>query len=341
MNYKDFMKTVKTENFAPVYLFQGVETFIGQLLISNVIEKLFTPGFEVFNYNLFKEKETTAGEIIQTCNTVPLGSAKRLVVVQEEVEIFERNGESDIREFSAYLKDPSPDTILIFTLVKGDKRRKIYQTIASRSELVNLDKLNEGDLTNWIAARIKKEKKSIQRVALKKLIHHLNYLENKEMTITAVDNEVQQLVNYVGESTEITLDDVQTIMPMGIEENIFKMLDFSFQGRVAEAIAISRELLSKGESPFGMLGLIVRQIRLLLMTKLMLEEGSGIAAIAKATGVPQFVAEKNRRACANRPTSLFFKNFFFIQELDIKMKTGGIEAEKGIEWALLNMKRDR
>ncbi len=340
MNYKDFMKTIKTENFAPVYLFYGVEMFIGELLIDNVIDKMISPGFEVFNYNLLKDREITAKEIVQTCNTMPLGSAKRIVVVKEEVGIFERHAEADIQELSAYLKDPSPSTVLIFTLVKGDKRRKIYQTIASKSVLVELDKLNERDLTSWIAARIKKENKTIQRVALKKLIHHLRYLENKEMTITAVDNEVQQLVNYVGDEGEITVEDVETIIPMGIEENIFKMLDFSLQGRIAEAIAISRELMSKGESPFGMLGLIVRQIRLLLMTKLLLKEGATLANIAKTTGVPQFVAEKNRRACADRPLSLFLKNYFFVQELDIKMKTGGIEAEKGIEWAILNMKRD-
>ena len=140
MNYKDFMKTIKTENFAPVYLFYGVEMFIGELLIDNVIDKMISPGFEVFNYNLLKDREITAKEIVQTCNTMPLGSAKRIVVVKEEVGIFERHAEADIQELSAYLKDPSPSTVLIFTHDKGDKRRKNYQTIASKSVLEELDK---------------------------------------------------------------------------------------------------------------------------------------------------------------------------------------------------------
>lgn len=337
MNYKEFLKLIKTENFASAYLFYGEETFIGKLLIDNVIEQLFAPGFEVFNYNLFKDKETTAGDIVQACNTLPLGATVRLVVVQEEVGVFERNTEADHKVFSAYFKDPAPHTLLIFTLTKGDKRKKIYQTLSEKCVTVRLDKLSETDLTNWIAARIKKENKRIDKVTLKKLVWRLKYLENKEMTITAVDNKVQQLINYSGDNNVITMEDVQKTIPSGIEENIFKMLDYSLQGKAAEAIAVSKELIAKGESPFGMLGLVVRQIRLMLMTKLLLEEGIGVAAIAKTSGVPQYVAEKNCRSVANKPLSLLLNNFFFIQDLDIKMKTGGIEAEKGIEWALLNL----
>jgi len=123
---------------------------------------------------------------------------------------------------------------------------------------------------------------------------------------------------------------VQTLTPAGGEAIIWDMVDAMGQrrGPVAQR-ELHRLLLS--EEPLRILSMIVRQYRLLLQAREMLDERASEADISKALGLHSFPTGK---ICAQaRHFSLGDLEQIYRRLLDyeVEIKTGRIEAEAALD----------
>ena len=145
------------------------------------------------------------------------------------------------------------------------------------------------------------------------------------------DSELCKLVAYVNDERAISEDDVAALTPYVPEANVFEMVDALATGNGARALELIQQSLHDDpkDPGFRLFALIVRQFRLLLMTRDHLAQGGGTQAIAKAVGVPPFAAGKLARQARRFSVEQLDAILRHLQRVDQDMKTGRDPATAG------------
>ena len=104
--------------------------------------------------------------------------------------------------------------------------------------------------------------------------------------------EILKLLTYVDFNRPVETDDVLALtLSGGGQADVFTMIDALATGSAHEA---SRQLhrLLENQEPHSLFYLVVRQFRLLIMAREVLDEGGGPAEVMKELRQPRFVADK-------------------------------------------------
>ncbi|MDI8341913.1 DNA polymerase III subunit delta, partial [Salmonella enterica subsp. enterica serovar Montevideo] len=121
-----------------------------------------------------------------------------------------------------YLKNPLETSILIFTtnVEKLDERKKIVKLLKKESQLVDVNQMTEKELIPYVSHYIESEGYHIEKNAFKQL----TYLT--DMNLSRVMNELNKLFLYKSDTKEITLKDVDLLIPKSLEHNIFALSQY-------------------------------------------------------------------------------------------------------------------
>src|SRR5665647_3182583 len=111
MNYKELNKDIRNKDIGPVYLFTGAEYYIGHMMEKTLMTNVISKGLEALNLTIFTDKNPDISEILSTCETLPLMSKKRMVIIREPAQIGKISDKREIDYFAAYLENPSPTTV--------------------------------------------------------------------------------------------------------------------------------------------------------------------------------------------------------------------------------------
>jgi DNA polymerase-3 subunit delta len=105
-----------------------------------------------------------------------------------------------------------------------------------------------------------------------------------------VSAELDKLVAFVGERTEITRQDIESVVA-----NTAKVKAWEFSEALADrdcrrSLVLSSALLSDGESVFGLHAMAVRMIRDLIAARALIDRGGGgsAAELSRALGRPEW-----------------------------------------------------
>lgn len=337
MNYKELNKQIKNHEISPVYVFSGPEQYIGHMMEKTLIGLAVAKGLEPLNLTVFSDKNPDVSELLATCETLPMMSSKRIVIIREEAQFDKITDKKDLDRIINYLNKPCDSTILIIYWSQPDKRKKIYKSLTKSGSLIVFEKLDEVDLKAWITKRISQAGKKLSPAALMFFIQRSMYLVNEKKTMEMVDNELNSLIDYTGDRTEITKDDIQLILPQSIEEGIFKLIDYAISGEKGQALLMLNQFYLEGESPFGVFSLLIRQIRMLLMVKIYLSRGLSAKAVASEMKLAPFIVNKMMKTGKNYPLEHLWEIMVIGAELDAQMKLGEIDQNFGLELFLMKI----
>jgi DNA polymerase-3 subunit delta len=337
LNYKELNKQIKNSEISPIYVFSGPEQYIGHMMEKTLIGLVVAKGLEPLNLTVFNDKNLEVSELLATCETLPMMSTKRMVIIREEAQFDKITDKKDLERINGYLNKPCDSTILIIYWAQPDKRKKIYKSLTKTGSLVIFDKLDEGDLKAWITKRISQANKKMSAGALTFFIQRSMYLVNEKKTMEMVDNELNSLIDYSGDRPEITRDDIQLILPQSIEEGIFKLIDYAIGGEKGPALLMLNQFYLEGESPFGVFSLLIRQIRMLLMVKIYASRGFSAKAIAGEMKLAPFIVNKMLKTGKNYPIEHLWEIMVIGAELDAQMKLGEIDQNFGLELFLMKI----
>ena len=85
--------------------------------------------------------------------------------------------------------------------------------------------------------------------------------------------ELDKLIAFVGEKTQIDERDIQTLVTQTSFDSIFALTDAIGKKSTSQALSSLHSVLNSGEPPIKVNALIARQIRLMLQAKLLVENG--------------------------------------------------------------------
>ncbi|MZP28818.1 DNA polymerase III subunit delta [Heliobacterium undosum] len=354
MDYAGMKATLQRDVYASVYLIYGDEPF----LMSEVLEELTgrfagQPGGE-FNMDRL-EGDVTAETIAEAAQTPPFMAERRLVIVRDAPLLRAARGSdgadgegassgkgkgasrSKTMEPEApllkYLSDPSPTTCLVFFSPSGvDKRKRLYKAIEKAGHAVEIKKLSESDVRNWAAQRAKAMKLPFEAEALNLLIDRVGD------DLGRLVLELEKLRNFLGEPSptrRVTPERVRRLVPATPEDNVFAIADALGDGRVDDALRITRDLVRNGQHPIPLLFLIIRHVRQLLRLKELAASGVRKTDWAREMKLPAGVVRKLESQSDRFPREELRRLYHRLTAADVAIKTGAGEAQQTLELCLL------
>jgi DNA polymerase-3 subunit delta len=146
-----------------------------------------------------------------------------------------------------------------------------------------------------------------------------------------LDQELVKLVTYTEGDGSISEADIEMLVPYSQDAVIFDLVDALGHRDGSTAAETLHRLIDEGEHPLGLLGMIVRQFRLLIQVKILKAEGSSPRDVADALGIHPFPARKLcTQATCFTPEQLE-KIYRYLSQTDLDIKTGRIGAETALD----------
>ena len=239
-------------------------------------------------------------ELNNAVNSMPFLSKQRLVLLANPSARYNKaEARKKFLEFIA--KIPDSTRLVIYEPVeprdaekhwlnKWAEKTKLAQTQAFMSPRVK-------EMSGWILNETKNQNGQMEKAAAEKLV------EMAGADTRQAAQEISKLLAYVNWARPIKVADVEAVSIVTAEPDVFAMVDALATGNGKSAQKLLHRLL-ENEDAFSVWGMVVRQFRLLLQAREVLDAHGGVNEVTSALGVHPFVAGES---CGSSQT--FFADF--------------------------------
>lgn len=290
-------------------------------------------------------------EIIMAAQTLPLSFLasneefeKRVILVRDSKLFAQQrkgdDGEGDettptgrkaeSEKMAEYLQEIPQDTVLIFVETEVDKRTRLYKKAAELGGAIDFVPLSPNDLTKWLTFRVKASGKKFAPGVAELLLRTCG------TDMHTLSNETDKLIHHCSNS-EIIVEDITAISTPTLESRIFDLLKSIGTGRTAAALKMYADMLTLKESPFMILAMVIRQLRLTLLCKCHMEKNTPRATIAKELKIMEFVISEAISHGKRYTTEQLISALENCQDTDIRIKSGLITPELGVEMLIVSL----
>ncbi len=142
--------------------------------------------------------------------------------------------------------------------------------------------------------------------------------------------EIQKLLAFVNYNRPVEVGDVERLTPYSGEANVFEMVDALGNRNGQHALKMLHRLLEQDE-PIRLFAMIVRQFRLLLLTKELLNAGYREAEISRQLKTHSFVVRKLINQTRHFSMEALEGIFRRLLDVDRAIKTGQTEWDVALD----------
>jgi DNA polymerase-3 subunit delta len=291
LEYVELEEKIKNNKLDNCYVFCGADEALMKESIKRISDKVLYGGFAELNYVQFDGVTADMEAVINTCETIPFMSDKKVVVIYRAGFLGEGEDRENNKKFeraAKYLENPASHCVLILYYVFENDREKPSNKIKKLEKkacVVKFDKLKGAALERKVKTIFDDKGKNIGKIELKL------FCDSLENNMEIIKNEVEKLVSYANDR-EITKEDIMLMLPQKTDNDIFDLVDSLSQKKIERALDILNELIFKGEKETYILYMIERQFNLLLQIKFRLEEGKDKDFIARELKLNPYICEK-------------------------------------------------
>ena len=281
--------------------------------------------------SVFEGDSYSRDEMIGAASAVPFLADRRLVIVRGLLGRIDANsGRSrgktlklpagDWDGLAEGLEALPPTTELIF--VEGPLRRNgAGLKAAGSSARVEVFPARRGrDLEEWVGRRFAEVGQGASPAA----VMRLSDLIGGQMRL--LDQEIRKLVLYAGDR-QVQAADVELMVSPAREANIFAAVDAVLERRPAISLKLLYQLLEDGSSVQYILGMLARQVRMVIVAQDMTGTGSNQDDIAQRIGTKagSYPMRKTLEQARKFPPSYLADVHRRLLEADVAFKTGADE----------------
>lgn len=330
-------------DFPNVILLHGNDEFA----ISGHIEKLCAglgdPATAGMNIARFDGRLGLDFEALNTAiNAAPFLAPRRVMVLVHPISAF-ASAEAR-KKFIGLLDKAAPTTII--ALAEYDELKRdhwLLKWAASRAgtgttqagpragvHVYNLPK--RWEMPRWIESETKKLGGKIEPDAAVRL----SEMVGEDTRIAA--QELTKLLTYVNFARPVTLLDVDRVSIVSAQGNVFELVDALGQGDGKKAQRVLHQLLEEEEA-FELWGMVIRQFRLLLQARELLDASASIPEVQKALGLHEFVAQKVVSQAKRFSLSALESIYHKLLEIDVGAKTSQVPLDLALDTLVVELTR--
>jgi DNA polymerase-3 subunit delta len=335
MSYKNAIDMIKKDKVPNSIIFCGTEEYYIDCAVDNIKEKYVEDDYETMNYMAFEKIENNFDDFFEFVSTFPFMSEKKVCVVKDAAFLTSAGSlNKNYEDKLLNIMDGNEDCIIIF-LIKGrkfDSRKKLVKRLKKENAAIEINKLNEIELSKYIVNKFKNHNLVINLSDADYIANNSGYLEYEStISLYHVNNEIEKIAAYKLSSNNISFEDIDALLIKSVESNIFKLVDCICEGNKKKAFEILDEmLLNKMPEPY-IIHMISRQYRMLYQYVILNKKGYTFNEIMRKMKIKKFVAAKLSRQARSLNLE---KIQYYMEELldmDRKIKTGEIDSRIGLE----------
>ena len=331
----------ETGSWPRVMLLCGKESFLVEWARDYIRSAVINPASEVLDCARFSEGGLDAYEIIATCETFPMMSEKKLVLV-ENTDIFSAASPRDmsadgITALTEYIPKISESTLLIFTCEKPNKTRLLYKAIAKCGLVYDFTPLDDATLSGWIAKRLRSAGKTASSSDILEFAKTCGYGDaERNYTLFNLENDLKKIVVSTDRS-QLTLEDLMNGSSAQAEVNAFKLLDAALSGRKAEAFGIlagTIDLQAPSKEMTVILsftGLLCSQLEIMTEAMERKEEGQSFPEILQSMNINEYRLKKAMQACGGKTAAALRGDLDKAFQIEKDLKSGNLDGRLALE----------
>ena len=303
------MKTLKSrlqKKIEPSYLVQGEDILLYDKALE-LIKKAVNLTLEDFNFIVFDDDNFDADAVIDACETLPIGSDKKIVLLKNLTKINEN--------LKDYIKKPVESTCLVIF----DFFNKFDFVI---SEKVSAKRLDDFSLKELIVADLHAHNKTITTDACQQLIEACcNYY-------SLIKNELDKLISC--DDDQITTKTIDNLVCKETEFTVFELTDALSKRDSQKAVSLLN-LMEKDTKTFS---LVLNHFRRLFFVAV---SGLSDKELSELLNVKEYAITKARTLSKNF-SKLQLKNIYeMLNDVDFYIKNGQMQTENALYYLIFNI----
>ncbi len=310
-SFNDIEDAFRHKKFEPLYLLYGEEDFLIEEMIDLLISNAVDESTKGFNLDIMFGSDVDGKDIAVRSASFPMMGDRRVVIVRE----FDKVANKDT--LLPYIQHPSPSTVLALVANKPDFRTKFFKTLKDSSVALECKYLYEDKIPAWISKRIEQlgKKASLDTCIL--LQSHVG------KSLREIQNEIDKLFIFVGDKKTIDAGDVDQVVGVSREFNIFELQKAIGQKNIKRSVEILERMLEAGEYPVGMIIQLTKYFQKIWLLQDVSRKSSSEFEIAKMIEVLPFWLKDYKEAALHYRDEQIQVCFSALIEADEQLKSSG------------------
>ena len=320
------------------YIFHGENTHGAWETLNTIKAKIGDPDMLSLNTTQLNGKGLRVNDLMDACNAMPFLAPKRIVIVEN---YFTSSPDAkEVNTLLDYLAQIPDSARLFFIEGKSLKSNSKALKLAAKEEVAGVvrkfEPLAGPKLEQWIVKRTTEKGGKMHPAAARMLA------TNAGNDLGLLDNEIEKMVLYrLGaegeEAGEISPQDVQLLSPHIAEVNIFDLVDALGNRNGAQAARLLQQKLNEGAEPFLIFSMFVRQFRMMIQVKELIDRNMRPPEISKETKIHSFVVGKVAQQAKSFSMRQLEQVYSHLLDIDVRVKTGQADLVTALNMLVFNL----
>lgn len=319
---------MKEEN---LYLFTGTQEIFIKNRISRIISSFDKMQIAIIKYDM---EQTTLQTVIEDACTFPFLEDLKIIILKKPVFLENKiEVTKDVKLFNKYLKSPSDTTILIIdaTNININPQNEIYKSLKNYAMIIDYSDSEEIEIKGWITRTVSTKNIEIKDSAINLFLEYINQDQ------TRMVNELEKMIDYVGDNGVINEDIVRLLVTRDLSKEVFNLIKAIIAKDMLKITHIYQSLKNQTKDITGIISMISNSFKDLLTTQKLLKSGYSQADIAKLYNVSNSRAYYIVKDAKNFRMEDLENYVVKMADLDYKIKSGKIDKSIGLELILLQL----
>jgi DNA polymerase-3 subunit delta len=314
----------------PVLLVEGSESRLAQRLVAGLRHVHAAEGMEDLSFVRLDATETPAARVVEECQGLPMMPPRKVVVVEG---VHGWRTETIEEDLLPYLAAPNPSTVLVLIATKLDARTRAAKALRSHALHLTCDAADDHQAEQWCHDVARRQRVHLGAAVPRLLVKALG------CDLALLESEVAKLALQVAPG-EVVETDVAEALVIGQQlPPIWHFIDHVARRERQAALRLLHRFLAEGQHPLALLGLIARQLRLLIQAKEGLTDRLPRATIVRDLGLFPRQAEAVLRQAAGFSLIELRAAYHRMLIADVDMKGRGLTPRLAIEELVIGLCR--
>ena len=302
-------------------------------LIKNEVDKLIKKidTNDIVYYDL---DSVSLRDIIEDASTISMFSDKKIIVIENAFFLCANKNIDDLEMLENYINHPNINTYMIFVSLteKIDTRKKITKLLASKGEVLELNKIDDNYIVNYVNDYLKENNYKMEDI---------NYfIRSVSSNLYDIKNELDKLMMYKLNDKYISNSDIDNTTIKTMDEEIFTLTDSIILKDTIKSLSLLEEFISKNYDEVHIIMLLASQFRFLFQIKRLYNKNNSEAEIAKILGVNPYRVKFSLKKIYSYSETMLIDYIKQIARMDHDIKLGLIDKKLALELFIIGNKAE-
>jgi len=334
-----------------VYIIRGDDRQAIEDHLDDLFQKTGDPDMAEMNTTRLEGKSTSLNDLRAAALAMPFLANRRLVILEDALQPYSGKGKGHKREEFLALLDSLPQSTGLVLVIpdsqrytKGQMRWEILneahwliawtRKAGNKAFIVDCLLPAERDMPRWIRKKVGEMSGNITSQGADTLADYVG--TNTQRAV----QEIDKLLTYVNFERPINEIDVEKLTVQDRRADIFDLVDAIGERDGRTALDLLR-LISEEMDFSQLFGMVVRQFRLLLQAREIIDEGGNQRDVAKKLHQLNFVAKKLIKQLESFDLKTLEGIYHQLLEIDLNAKTGQMDADIALDVLIARLADDR